>query len=183
MNSYQINNYNIQTNMEKNVYRPGTVFIRETVKEDIQNSVMFNYSIPKLQHPPCLTVDMRPQETRHDLLGVNMCDTLREKYSNKPTSFINNAPCLMDPFIPSWNKYSASINLESDMKNVFRKRSCDENSVYMPSTNSMMYSKATMPKDSTMESGYYALKEQEVKHGHVSRVFMEDTRQARMGTK
>jgi hypothetical protein len=67
------------------------------------------------------------------------------------------------------------------MKNIIRKISCDENSVYMPSTNSVMYSKAPMQKDSTLESGYIAIKTQEATTGRVSNFFMEDTRQTRMG--
>lgn len=185
-NNSMINNYVIPTNDAIHLQRPGVVFNQEPVKEDIQNKAMFSYRIPKTENQPCLNIDMRPQETRHDLLGVNMCDRLRNTHANTDDGWSVDysrytSPCPIDPFIPSWNKYSASINTESDVKNVFRKVSCDENSVYMPSTNSVMYSKAAMQPDSTMESGYYVIKTIEETTGRVPDFFIEDTRQTRMG--
>lgn len=187
LNNYMINNYVIPANDSLHLQRPGVVFSQEPVKEDIQNRAMFSYRIPKINSQPCLNVDMRPQETRHDLLGVNMCDRLRNTYANTDNGLNMDhhrlvGHCQIDPFIPSWNKYSASINTESDVKNVFRKVSCDENSVYMPSTNSVMYSKAAMQQtDSTRETGYYVTKKIEEQTGRVPDFFIEDTRQVRMG--
>lgn len=183
--NYSIDNYGVNVNEQKNVYRPGVVFRRDSTEEEERNNFIFRYAIPPTSNPTCLTLGLRPSETRHDLLGVNVCDQLRNKYANPdPTlkqPLIHNGPCPIDPFIPSWNKYSASINLESDIKNIFRKKSCGENSVYMPSTNSVMYSKSAMPKDNTLQSGYYALKAQEQKTGRAPSFFAEDTRQTRMG--
>lgn len=190
MDNYQINNYAMPNNNSQNVYRPGVVFRKEHVKEDAQNNALFRYAIPKIDSAQCLNVGMRPQETRHDLLGVNMCDVLRNDYANdniiqrEKAKF--NQPsirehCSIEPYVPSWVKYSSSINTESDMKNIMRKKSCDVNSVYIPSTNSVMYSKAPMPRDNTINSGYYAVHNQEDRNGTIPNFFMEDTRQTRMG--
>jgi hypothetical protein len=181
-----LSNYTMPVNDSQHLTRPGVVFKQGNLKEDIQNKKLFEYRMPKIENPPCLSVDMRPQETRHNLLGTNVCDVLRNTYVNPETHASLSSPiatnqCSIDPYLGSWNKYTRSINLESDMKNIIRKISCDENSVYMPSTNSVMYSKAPMQKDSTLESGYIAIKTQEATTGRVSNFFMEDTRQTRMG--
>jgi hypothetical protein len=178
-------------NDNKNVPNAGVVFSRINTKEDFQNKEMFNYNIPVQQEPSCLNINMRPKETRHDLLGINMCDILRQQSGNareqqqynENTPFVKqNDTCYINSYIPSWNKYSASINLESDIRNIIRKnpRSCDENSIYIPSTNSVMYSKQIMQVDSVIDSGYYTIKKQESLN-NTPMFFMEDTRQTRMG--
>jgi hypothetical protein len=189
-NNYQINNYNIDNykkSFNSNIDRPGVVLQQQNIKEDEQNKLLFDYAIPKPPQPACLNIDMRPQETRHDLLGINICDNIRNKYSNTNTYSNNDLKmglqhnaCSIDPFIPSWVKYSASINNESDLKNIFRKKSCDPNSVYIPSSNSVMYSKEGMPSDNILNSGYNVLLQQENKDVYPN-FFMEDTRQERMG--
>lgn len=195
INSYQINNYDISLQQHLNVHNPGVVYQMNPVKEDIQNAALFRYAIPPMEKAACLNTDMRPRDTRHDLLGVNDCEriknnsvvnedddvNMRERLNTENTYFRNNQECNIDPFIPSWGKYSSSINIESDMKNIFRKTSCDGENIYVPSSNSVMYSKMAMKPDSTLISGHVAFKEQERMFGSVSRFFMEDTRQTRMG--
>lgn len=185
LNNYRINNYTLEFNDGRHLYKPGVVLMTQNTKEDIQNRQLFQYSIPKIENASCLNVDMRPQETRHDLFGTNVCDVLRNKYVNPETEdriyTTATTECNIDPFVPSWNRYMLSINLESDMKNVFRKISCDESALYIPSTNSVMYSKAPMKRDNTIESGYYVNQACERNNGRTPNFFMEDTRQTRMG--
>jgi hypothetical protein len=189
INNYQIHNYDISLHQHLNLYKPGVVFQMNPVKEDIQNKEQFNYSIPILETPLCLKIDMRPRDTRHDLLGLNDCERIKNSLNNENAHnniqqldiIHKNQECDINPFVPSWNKYSSSINTESDMKNIFRKISCESENIYIPSSNSVMYSKLAMPRDSTLLSGHVALKEQERLFGTISRVFMEDTRQTRMG--
>jgi len=178
--------FNISTIFETNLEQPGVVIRQNDVKEDVQNKALFEYYMPNVGDVgSCATMDLRPQDTRHTLLGTNTNDTIRNNYIRpfNHTPSIDppgRQPCPISPFVPSWKKYSASINNESDMKNIIRKRSCDPNSVYIPSTSSMMYSRGGMVSDTTIESGRNAIRENLNTYGVYPHVFMEDTRQQRM---
>lgn len=190
MNRSPYNNYtgaNYDDPFSSNLAHPGVVMRKKQNSEIMQNKNIFQYYMPPLQQAPCLAIGMRPEETKHSILGVNVCDALRNTYANPETlrQPTPNAPhtngCNLDPFIPSWSKYRLGINSESDLKNIIRKISCEPDAYYLPSTTSTMYARGGMPsRDATMESGRYNF-EYHAQRNIIPSLFREDTRQTRMG--
>lgn len=188
MNRVFLNNFsnsNYDDHFQTNLVNAGMIMRKKQTIEIEQNKDMFQYYMPRIQHNPCIDIGMRPQETKHSILGNNVCDNLRNTFANPN---MNDVPlmsmsdtCHIDPFIPSWRKYIYGINNESDLKNIIRKKSCDPDSQYIPSTSSTMYSKGGMPtRDSTIESGYYNF-QYHAERNIIPSLFREDTRQTRMG--
>lgn len=113
--------------------------------QEIQNEKIYNRNIPSKPLQPYL--DVRPVMTKYSYLPiVDPRSKINVKFQQLPTF---NTQTVFNPGNTKspWSGFASNVNTESDLRNqIYALQKCSQ-SVYVPSSNSDLYSYSFRPKN------------------------------------